>query len=192
MKDSKVGRWAAGALVLLATVVAFGGCAGFGKTLEQPRINLADIRVEEMAGLETAFLVQLRVFNTICDATSVRQDEAREISGNVDLMLVIGGYNSANTTRLAHVCMEIQPQTHHIETAEEIDSAWFENVLRVGITAGASLALSSGRSMSYGNSVGNIADPIEFSDRGYSYGMFTYRYAAASGEQFHVIDYWVE
>jgi len=40
------------------------GCAGLGKTLEPPRINLANITVEEMAGLETAFQIQLRVFNT--------------------------------------------------------------------------------------------------------------------------------
>jgi LEA14-like dessication related protein len=51
-----------GTWLLLALLTA--GCAGLGKPLEQPRINLANIRVEEMTGLETAFLVQLRVFNT--------------------------------------------------------------------------------------------------------------------------------
>ncbi len=81
---------------------------------------------------------ELRVYNTICDATSVRQDEARDIAGQVDLMLVIGGFNSANTTRLAQICRDIQPKTHHIETAEEIKPGWFEGVSAVGITAGAS------------------------------------------------------
>lgn len=81
---------------------------------------------------------ELRVYNTICDATSVRQDEARAIAGRVDLMLVIGGFNSANTTRLAHICRDIQPRTHHIETAGEIEPEWFEGVNAVGITAGAS------------------------------------------------------
>ena len=51
------------AIWLLVTLV-LTGCAGVGKSLEQPRINLANIKVEEMTGLETAFLVQLRVFNT--------------------------------------------------------------------------------------------------------------------------------
>ncbi len=44
---------------------------------------------------------ELRVFNTICDATAVRQSEARNIARQVDLMLVLGGFNSANTNRLA-------------------------------------------------------------------------------------------
>ena len=81
---------------------------------------------------------ELRVFNTICDATTVRQNEARAIAGKVQLMIVIGGYNSANTTRLARICKEIQPVTYHVETASEIDLGWFENVGVAGITAGAS------------------------------------------------------
>lgn len=81
---------------------------------------------------------ELRIFNTICDATSVRQDEAREIARQSDLVLVIGGFNSANTTRLAQICSELQPKTHHIETVEQLRSEWFEGVATVGITAGAS------------------------------------------------------
>jgi len=81
---------------------------------------------------------EIRVFNTICDATTVRQDEARAIAAQVDLVLVIGGYNSANTTRLARICTEIQPNTRHVETAAEIVENWFANVGKVGITAGAS------------------------------------------------------
>ena len=81
---------------------------------------------------------ELRVFNTICDATSVRQNEAREIARTVDLMFVIGGHASANTSRLARICRELQPHTWHIETAEEIESSWFAGVKKVGVTAGAS------------------------------------------------------
>jgi len=81
---------------------------------------------------------ELHVFNTICDATTVRQNEAREIARQVDVMLVIGGFNSANTTRLAEICREILPATHHLETAEEIEHSWFAGAKRVGITAGAS------------------------------------------------------
>lgn len=81
---------------------------------------------------------ELRIFNTICDATTVRQNEARDVAARVDLMLVVGGFNSANTTRLAQICAAIQPQTRHIETAAEIDPAWFRNVTTVGVTAGAS------------------------------------------------------
>ncbi len=81
---------------------------------------------------------ELRIFNTICDATSVRQEEAREIAGRSDLMLVIGGFNSANTSRLAHICAEIQARTFHIETVEQLNPEWFQGVEVVGITAGAS------------------------------------------------------
>lgn len=81
---------------------------------------------------------ELRVFNTICDATAVRQDEARRLAAEVEMMIVIGGYNSANTCRLAQICRELQPRTHHVETAAEIDAAWFDEVESVGVTAGAS------------------------------------------------------
>ena len=81
---------------------------------------------------------ELRIYNTICDATSVRQNEAREIALEVDLMFVIGGHASANTSRLAAISREIQPRTWHIETTEEIKPEWFASVSRVGVTAGAS------------------------------------------------------
>lgn len=81
---------------------------------------------------------ELRVFNTICSATTVRQNEARNIARQVGMMLVIGGFNSANTNRLAQICQEIQPRTYHVETAEQLDPAWFAGVSTVGITAGAS------------------------------------------------------
>ncbi len=81
---------------------------------------------------------EVRVFNTICDATTVRQEEASAIAEKVDLVIVIGGYNSANTTRLARICKDIQPKTYHVETAAEIDPQWLLNIEKIGITAGAS------------------------------------------------------
>jgi 4-hydroxy-3-methylbut-2-en-1-yl diphosphate reductase len=81
---------------------------------------------------------ELRVFNTICDATLVRQNEAMAIAREVDLMLVIGGRNSANTSRLTSICAEIQPHTHHLETAGQMEASWFAGVASVGVTAGAS------------------------------------------------------
>jgi len=81
---------------------------------------------------------ELRVFHTICDATAVRQAEAMDLARQVDCMIVIGGYNSANTRRLAEICTALQSQTHHIETADQIDAAWFAGKRKVGVTAGAS------------------------------------------------------
>ncbi len=81
---------------------------------------------------------EIRVFHTICDATAVRQEEAKDLARRVDCMIVIGGYNSANTRRLAEVCAELQPKTYHIEIAQQVDPQWFDGVGRVGVTAGAS------------------------------------------------------
>ena len=81
---------------------------------------------------------ELRIFNTICDYTSDRQISAREIAAQVDLMFVVGGRNSANTSKLAEICRQQGATTRHIEVAEEIDPADLENVNRIGITAGAS------------------------------------------------------
>lgn len=94
--------------------------------------------LKDIIGVCLSKCQELRVYNTICDATSVRQNEAREIASAVQLMFVIGGHASANTSRLANICREIQPQTWHIETAEEIDPEWFAGIERVGVTAGAS------------------------------------------------------
>lgn len=82
---------------------------------------------------------EIRVYHTICDATAVRQSEAKALAGQADCMIVIGGFNSANTKRLAEVCSELLPEhTYHIETACQIEPAWFRGIEKVGITAGAS------------------------------------------------------
>jgi 4-hydroxy-3-methylbut-2-enyl diphosphate reductase len=81
---------------------------------------------------------ELKVFNTICNATSIRQEESVELAKRVDLMIVAGGRNSANTRRLAEICRSIQPRIHHVEVAEEIDEEWFAGVKSVGVTSGAS------------------------------------------------------
>lgn len=81
---------------------------------------------------------ELRVFNTICEATMGRQDSARRLAEQVDLMLVVGGRNSANTARLREICAATGTATHHIETAAELEPHWLEGAERVGVTAGAS------------------------------------------------------
>ena len=81
---------------------------------------------------------ELRVYNTICQATEQRQYAARELAGRVDLMLVVGGRNSGNTRRLLSVCQDANARCFHIETASEIEPGWLEGVEHVGLTAGAS------------------------------------------------------
>lgn len=81
---------------------------------------------------------ELVVSNTICNATSLRQTAAISLAKQVDVMLIIGGKNSGNTTRLYEICRELCPRTYHIETREELDRSIFKDSRKVGITAGAS------------------------------------------------------
>lgn len=81
---------------------------------------------------------RVEVHKSICDATEQRQKAARELARQVDVMIVIGGRNSANTTRLADICREEGSKTYHIETAEELNPKWFLGQDKIGITAGAS------------------------------------------------------
>ena len=81
---------------------------------------------------------ELKVFNTICNTTDVRQSSAKRLAEDADIMFVIGGHNSANTTRLAEICAATNTPTYHIETAAEIEKEWLSGKNKVGITAGAS------------------------------------------------------
>jgi 4-hydroxy-3-methylbut-2-enyl diphosphate reductase len=81
---------------------------------------------------------ELRIYDTICESTKVRRDEATELAGQVGTMLIVGGRNSSNTTKLYTVVKRIQPRTYHIEAEEEIEPEWFKGVQRVGIAGGAS------------------------------------------------------
>lgn len=76
-------------------------------------------------------------FDTICDATTERQNEALEIANTVDLMVIIGGRHSSNTKKLFDICSE-KTKTILIETADELCADDFKSVRFVGVTAGAS------------------------------------------------------
>jgi small subunit ribosomal protein S1 len=81
---------------------------------------------------------ELKVCNTICDATAKAQRATLRLAAKVDMMIVVGGYNSANTTRLAKLCQELGTPAHHVETAGELRRAWFKNRKSVGVSAGTS------------------------------------------------------
>jgi len=96
---------------------------------------------ESLAALTSALSSRVRellVHNTICSATERRQRAARSMAAEVDLVVVVGGKNSANTTRLAELCREVQPRTYHVQSPDEILPEWMEGVHSVGVTAGAS------------------------------------------------------
>jgi 4-hydroxy-3-methylbut-2-en-1-yl diphosphate reductase len=76
--------------------------------------------------------------NTICQPTRDRQVAVHELADQVDLMIVIGGFNSSNTKKLVHVCMEKGVEAHHIESFHQLNQDWFVGKHHVGITAGTS------------------------------------------------------
>jgi len=80
----------------------------------------------------------VKVYNTICNSTALRLKETAAMAKKADIMLVVGGKNSANTTQLAKLCQSLSVPTHHIETAAELRAEWFNGIKKVGITAGAS------------------------------------------------------
>jgi (E)-4-hydroxy-3-methyl-but-2-enyl pyrophosphate reductase len=81
---------------------------------------------------------ELRVINTLCNATTGQQAAARELAREVDVVVVVGGKESANTRHLREVCEEEGTHAYHIETPDELQPSWFDGVHRVGVTAGAS------------------------------------------------------
>ncbi len=108
------------------------------------KVGIISQTTQETAGLSRLiagilpYSQEIRVFNTICSATSERQQEADQLSRQVDLMIVVGGRNSANTFRLAQISRNNGTVTYQVESAVEINSDWFQNINKVGVTAGAS------------------------------------------------------
>lgn len=81
---------------------------------------------------------EIKVHNTICNATGERQKATSDLAQEVDVMIVVGGTNSANTQKLARLCRVTGTPTYLIETAQDLQEEWFDGVQHVGITAGAS------------------------------------------------------
>ncbi|MGI2096153.1 4-hydroxy-3-methylbut-2-enyl diphosphate reductase [Shewanella glacialipiscicola] len=74
----------------------------------------------------------------ICYATQNRQDAVRNLSADVDLLIVVGSKNSSNSNRLRELALKTGTQSYLVDTADDVESNWFENVTRVAVTAGAS------------------------------------------------------
>ncbi|WP_295585280.1 bifunctional 4-hydroxy-3-methylbut-2-enyl diphosphate reductase/30S ribosomal protein S1 [uncultured Oscillibacter sp.] len=80
----------------------------------------------------------VKIFDTICNATHKRQSEAADIAGKVDVMVVVGDRKSANTKHLTEICMKRCPRVIQIESADELSPDFFTDCSVAGLTAGAS------------------------------------------------------
>lgn len=120
------------------------GIDALGEMVSSQRIGVVTQTTQPLSRLQSVvsqllpIAEEIKIFNTICNATSKRQEAAREIARDADVMIVIGGKNSANTSRLADICRDEHTPTHHIETAAELEPTWFAGNGIVGVTAGAS------------------------------------------------------
>ncbi|MEW6034224.1 MAG: 4-hydroxy-3-methylbut-2-enyl diphosphate reductase [Chloroflexota bacterium] len=83
-------------------------------------------------------LREVRLVNTICQATRRRQAAAIELARRHDLVIVVGGHSSSNTRRLAEACAAVGAETHLVETAAEVDVSWLSGARSIGIAAGTS------------------------------------------------------
>ena len=81
---------------------------------------------------------ELRIFNTICNDTAERQALTRKLLKDCDVMIVVGGKNSANTRRLWQICKESGVDSYHIETQDELKRAYFKGKTCAGVVSGAS------------------------------------------------------
>ena len=94
--------------------------------------------IEEIAKILDKDFSEVRIFNTICNDTSRRQLATRSLLEDCDVVIVIGGKNSANTKRLWEICKESGVDSYHIETERELRKEWFKGKECAGITSGAS------------------------------------------------------
>ncbi|SHI81602.1 4-hydroxy-3-methylbut-2-enyl diphosphate reductase [Anaerovibrio lipolyticus DSM 3074] len=130
-------EWAGDGAVAIETEEEADSLPKYGKlgvvaqtTFSAPKFKLIVERLLDKSS-------DMKILRTICTATDQRQSAAMKLATEVDLMIVIGGKNSANTTRLAQLCSD-KCKTYHIETAEELRDDWFDKIKKIGITAGAS------------------------------------------------------
>lgn len=125
-----------------ATVVEQVG--ELGKLRKMAKVGVVVQTTQSLAKLQevVSYLItaaaEIKVFNTICNATVHRQNAAAELAGEADLMVVVGGKNSANTTRLAQICEAAGAETVHIETAADLPTELLVDRQIIGVTAGAS------------------------------------------------------
>ena len=104
--------------------------------IAQTTLNLDTFK--EIVGRVLEKTREIKIFNTICNATANAQKATLKMAKDMEVMVVVGGKNSANTSRLAKLCKEIDKPTHHIETASELKKTLFKGKKKIGVTAGTS------------------------------------------------------
>lgn len=112
-----------------------------------PKIRRAGIVVQSTQLIEDVSKVististkveDLRFINTICMPSRKRQEQAKELAKNNDVMIIVGSFKSANTKRLTEMAKRINPATYQVQGVDDINPRWFTSASTVGVSAGAS------------------------------------------------------
>jgi 4-hydroxy-3-methylbut-2-enyl diphosphate reductase len=93
--------------------------------------------LRQLMGAVGPKIEEIRIINTLCKVVQGQQEAAAKLARQSQLMIVIGGGNSANTRHLVEICSPLV-ETHSVETADEVKTSWLAGKNHIGITAGAS------------------------------------------------------
>lgn len=124
--------------VIISTIEEAEAVTGIERAGVVIQTTLSREKAMRIIGRLEKKIPDLRVHDTICQATVLRREATLELARDVDLVLVVGGKGSSNTKRLFQMCEEEGITARFIETAGEIDPSWFKNGDRVGLTTGTS------------------------------------------------------
>ncbi|MBC8376374.1 MAG: 4-hydroxy-3-methylbut-2-enyl diphosphate reductase [FCB group bacterium] len=94
--------------------------------------------VQEIIGILSMKIFDLRFVNTVCFPTRRNQGQIKEIAPISDVMIIVGSFTSANTKRLHEVSLSLNPRSYMVENANDIQESWFDMAESAGISAGAS------------------------------------------------------
>src|SRR6195256_1241472 len=98
---------------------------------------------KELVGHVAEISQELKVFNTVCPVTIKRQNAATELAGQTDVIVVVGGKNSANTRELVNLARMQGKTAYHIEHSSELETSWLTGVDRVGVIGGCSTPMET-------------------------------------------------
>jgi len=129
---------AAGPIRIIASVEEAAAVPLEGKVLVVAQTTFNESLFRDIVETLRSRKPDVEIVDSICSATSERQEEARELAEKVDAMVVVGGFHSANTRRLAEVARSTGTPTVHVETADELDLDELAAYESIGVTAGAS------------------------------------------------------
>lgn len=123
---------------VIASVEEVATLPSIAKAIVIAQTTFHEKQYELIAKAVSERIPDCNIVRSICKATSNRQAEVERLASEVDVMVVVGGRDSANTRRLAEIAESRGVRTVHIETADELDPGFFRDVHTVGVTAGAS------------------------------------------------------